>query len=389
MYINRTEFNEAVMPPIILMLTAAIAIVGSNSLVLSPIAARVGASLGAVDAAAVMVASAAYGLATAVSALLLAPRADRIGLGLALRIALGALAVGLLLSAAAPTLFILIAGQALAGLAAGVALPATYGLAAEHAPRGRESETLGRVLTGWTISMVVGVSLAALIADALHWRVIFAAFAVGSAGLALAPISHGQRQRGTSPLTALQVPGIGPALLSCVAYMVAFYGLYAYLGAHLQERLGAGTAVTGLATLAYGIGFGLAAPLDRLIDRYGAARTAPAIFAGLSASYMAISLGSGLVTTTIGLFLLLGIANHLGINLIVGRLTSLAPAQRGAIMGLYSAVTYLSMFAGTLAYRPIFTELGFAVCALVSAVCILPAIATALRQTPSAPPSRA
>ena len=47
-------------------------------------------------------------------------------------------------------------------------------------------------------------------------------------------------------------------------------------------------------------------------------------------------------------------------------------------MGLYSAVTYLGVFAGTSGFKPIFTEIGFNVCAFVSALFILPAIIDAV-----------
>jgi predicted MFS family arabinose efflux permease len=59
--------------------------------------------------------------------------------------------------------------------------------------------------------------------------------------------------------------------------------------------------------------------------------------------------------------------------LIVGALTAIRPNQRGAILGLYSAVTYASMFAGTALYKPLFEGNGFMWCAMLSAVCIVPA----------------
>jgi len=76
--------------------------------------------------------------------------------------------------------------QAAAGLCAGVALPAIYGLAADVGPNGRESETLGKVLTGWTLSLVAGVSLSAVVSDLVGWRAVYAVLAIGAAALALA-----------------------------------------------------------------------------------------------------------------------------------------------------------------------------------------------------------
>ena len=368
----------------VLLLTASVGIIGANSLVLSPIAGAVASSFAAVDSAGVMVAAAAYGLGTAISALGLAPIADRIGAERALLRAMAGLIAALAVSALAPALWALCAAQAGAGLAAGTALPAIYSLSAQVAPKGQESETLGVVLTGWTLSMVVGVSLSAVLADLVHWRGVFVVLALLAAAVAAMlrrADNWGARAPAagtTSPLTALRVPGIGRALLACAAYMVAFYGLYTYLGAHFQDALGQSTAVAGLAPMAYGVGFGIAVPLDRLIDRHGPSLVSVPVFAALALVYGAIAAVPSSAAALVGLCLAWGVANHLGLNLIVGRLTALDPSQRGAIMGLYSAVTYLCVFGGALLYRPVFDGFGLAACALLSAACILVAIGDAV-----------
>ena len=362
-----------------------IGIVGSNALILSPIATAVAASFPLSSATDVMVASAIYGAGTAVSALILAPKADQIGLRCALFIALVGLSFGMAICASAPTLWVLIAGQAVAGLSAGLALPAIYGLAAEVAPAGRESETLGKVLTGWTLSLVAGVSLSAVLADIVHWRAVFVLLAVTSLLVLIAlkranisePVPAGAP---TSPLRALRIDGLPPILLAVACYMAAFYGLYAFVGTHLTEGLGIATSVAGLAALSYGVGFGVVAPLDRLIDRHGATKSAPIVFAALLGVYVGLSLlapyGPALIAFCFGW----GAANHLCLSILVGQLTALSPGQRATILGLYSAVTYAAMFAGTTAFKTVFETLGFSTIALLSAACIAPALAGAVRR---------
>lgn len=378
----------------ILLLTGAIAVIGANSLTLSPIAAAVAASFAGSSAADVVTAAALYGLATAFSALTLAPVADRIGAERALVRALLVLAAALALAAAAPSLLLLCLAQTLAGLAAGTALPAIYTLTAQIAEKGRESETLGIVLTGWTLSLVVGVALSAILADVLHWRAVFTLLALGAAGLALAVAWHRawgtvvRGERPSSPFTALSVPGIPAALASVAAFMTAFYGLYTYLGPHLGEALQLPVSFAGLTIAVYGIGFGAAAPLGRLVDRYGTAVAAIATFAGLAFVYLGLAFAAMLPLVLLPLCLAWGIGNHLGLNLLVRRLTELDPTQRGAIMGLYSAITYLSVFAGALLYRPLFAQAGFVVCALISAACILPVLAWAVGRLRDSLPTR-
>jgi predicted MFS family arabinose efflux permease len=161
--------------------------------------------------------------------------------------------------------------------------------------------------------------------------------------------------------------------------MTAFYGLYAFLGPHLTGVLRLSTALAGLAPAAYGLGFGAAAFLDRLLDRHGAV-AAPAAFLGLGLVYAALAATSAHAGALIALCLAWGLANHIGLNLIVGRLTALDPAQTGAILGLYSTVTYLAVSAGALFYQPLFGRFGFAGCALASAGCIAPALLMTLAQ---------
>ena len=86
------------------VLMCAIAVVGSNSLVLSPIAADVALDFAGASAPDVMLASAIYGGSTAVSALFLAPRADQIGVNSALVLALTVLDLSLLARALAASL---------------------------------------------------------------------------------------------------------------------------------------------------------------------------------------------------------------------------------------------------------------------------------------------
>ncbi|WP_376705788.1 MFS transporter [Mesorhizobium sp. ISC25] len=382
-------FAAAPKPPIpalAYLLTGCIAVIGSNSLVLGPIAPAVAASFGT-SVPAVMIASAAFGLGTSASALFLARYIDRLGARRMLQAALLLLAIALVASAAAPTVTALVAAQLLAGIAAGVAMPAIYASSAAIAPPGRESGTIGVLLTGWTLSMVAGVSLSAVLADLVHWRAVFAAVAV-LAALALASLSltslSDVRKSGPAPtpLGALSVPGIVPLLVACAAFMTAFYGVYGYLGDHLHNGLGRPVSANGLAALAYGAGFGAAALLDGVIDRLGARRVMPFAYLLVAAVYVVLAAASSSFHLTIAMIAVWGLANHFGLNVLVMRLSALDPARRGTIMGLNSAVTYLAVFVGTTAFGPLYSTFGFAASAVVAALLMLIAAAAAAWRSP-------
>ncbi|PBC03443.1 MFS transporter [Mesorhizobium sp. WSM3860] len=376
-----TAVARAPIPAAAYLLTGCIAVIGSNSLVLGPIAPAVAASFGA-SVPAVMTAAAAFGLGTSASALFLARYIDRIGARRMLQGALLLLALALVGSALAPTVAALVAAQLVAGIAAGVAMPAIYVSSAAIAPAGRESGTIGVVLTGWTLSMVAGVSLSAVLADLIHWRAVFAAVAL-LAGTAVAGLSvsslRDTRKSGPapSPLGALTVPGILPLLIACGAFMTAFYGVYGYLGDHLHAGLGEPVSANGLAAIAYGLGFGAAALLDGVIDRLGARRVMPFAYLLVAVVYVAMASASGSFGLLMATIAVWGLANHFGLNVLVMRLTALDPARRGTIMGLNSAVTYLAVTVGTAGFGPLYTDLGFANCALIAAMLMLVAASAA------------
>lgn len=370
------------LPPIALLM-AAVTLVGSNSLALSPIALEVGRGFGGASAQEVLVGSALFGAGTALAAVAIAPSADRIGLSRALALALCVLTLGMAGTALAPTLTVVWVAQAVAGLGSGVALPATYGLAAEIAPKGRESTFMGRVLMGWTLSLVFGASVAALIAEVAGWRAVHGALtglgALVLLALALSPrMGQARPAQPASPFSALRVPGIGAALSVAGGYMAAFYGLYAYVAPHLQGSLGWPVWMAGAVPLVYGIGFGAASLGDPWIDRLGARVVAPWVFGVLVLQYLALALVAGTAWALVAGCLTWGMINHLGLNLIVSRLAGMDPARRGAILGLNSGVTYLAMFLGTPLFGAVEARAGFAICAVMAAGFVLPALADAL-----------
>lgn len=357
------------------VLIASIATIGANSLAFGPIAPEVANGF-STDTVSVMVTASAYGVGIAMGALVLSPLIDRLGAARALTFALFALVLTFAASAAAPSLGFLIAAQWLTGLASGLGLPAIYAFTSVVAPPGREAQLLGRVLVGWTLSMVIGVSLSALLADLFSWRWVFAAFAMMTlcALIAVLRMHVPRRVPSTAPLVwphrTLGIPGVPPLLFICFAYMAAFYGTYGYVGDHVHNELGMPVRTMAMISFAYGVGFGLAAFADPLIDRLGQARVMPWAFMTLMFMYVLLALVSGtllpLVVASIGW----GLLNHFGLNLIVAGLSGIDPSRRGAILGAYSAVTYLSAAVATALAGWLYAAQGFQILAFVGAVLI-------------------
>jgi predicted MFS family arabinose efflux permease len=384
-----TEHDQGIGAAQVLLLTAAAA-VGSNSLVLSPILGDVAATLG-VGPVTVACAITAYNGAVALSALLLARRIDRVGARRALRLGLAALAGGTFASALAPHWLALALAQGLAGLGAGVALPAIYAMATALAHAGAVSRTLGWVLTGWLVALVLGVPAAALLAEVASWRAPFLALGIAAtlviAGSAVLPADRRRRRSKQgealpAPLAPLRYPTVAPLLLVCLAYMAAFYGVYAFLGDHLRATLDLPARDAGLVVLAYGVGFGAAGLGDGAIDGLGARRVLPLALLAIALVYAGLAALRSLAAAA-ALACAWGGANHLGLNGLILLLSRAKPEARGAVLGLNSAVTYLGAALGTGLAGAIYARAGFAWLAGCAALLLVAAAGLAWAALPS------
>jgi predicted MFS family arabinose efflux permease len=63
-----------------------------------------------------------------------------------------------------------------------------------------------------------------------------------------------------------------------------------------------------------------------------------------------------------------GVVNHFGLNVLVSLLSSGEPAVRGAVMGLYSAVTYVAHFLAGAGLGLVYAGAGFTAVAMISAI---------------------
>lgn len=390
--------------PLVWSLTAAVAIVGSNSLALGPIAPDIALDL-QTPLSNILNASAAFGGGTALSAFFLAKYIDHSGIKNSLLAALLTLTLGFVASAIAANAWHLVVAQFIAGLAAGVALPACYAGAAVIAPAGQSSRVLGIVLTGWTISLILGVTLSTLIADNVHWRSVYVFFACCSAAITLYNLyttlpGKPPARETISMRKALVIKGVPTLLLQVACYMTAFYGVYNLVGDHVVSTLQLPLSANALIALSYGIGFGLASLLDPVIDTLipesdsntGQRRvtlqlssiTALALVA-LAVLYVSLAASSGHFISLIAATGIWGLLNHLGLNVLIASLNACSTSHRGAVLGLYSGITYVCMSIGTVVFSSLYQWGDFKlICAIASALCLLGTAISLLTRTRTA-----
>ncbi|WP_258128195.1 MFS transporter [Achromobacter anxifer] len=362
----------------------AVSVVGSNGLALSPILSDVARSY-STSPLTISTAISAYGAATAASAFFLAARIDRIGIRRSLLGAMMALIAALILSACAPHWIVLTLAQALAGAAAGVILPAAYGSAALIAQPGQEARTLGRVIAGWSVSLVAGVPLSALISDAVGWRATYGALAL-CATIAVLGLRKLPERRAANPaplrlsrlLAPLSYRDVPALLLGCLAFSSAFYGVYAFLADHVRGLLALSAGQVGFIAFAYGAGFLLAGVAGApLIERLGPRRALPLALGVIALVYLGLLPAAHALTSVLAIAVLWGAASQLSLNLLVLLLSRARPEERGAVLGLNTCTTYLGASVGTAIAGTIYTHAGFEALGLAAA-CALAAAALGL-----------
>ncbi|MBO1012627.1 MFS transporter [Achromobacter sp. SD115] len=362
----------------------AVSVVGSNGLALSPILSDVARSF-STSPLTISTAISAYGAATAASAFFLAARIDRIGIRRSLLGAMTVLIAALILSACAPHWIVLTLAQALAGAAAGVILPAAYGSASLIAQPGQEARTLGRVIAGWSVSLVAGVPLSALISDAVGWRATYGTLALCAAiavlGLRKLPERRADNpaplrlSRLLAPLSYRDVPAL---LLGCLAFSSAFYGVYAFLADHVRGLLGLSAGQVGFIAFAYGAGFLLAGVAGApLIERLGPRRALPLALGVIALVYLGLLPAAHALAAVLAIATLWGAASQLSLNLLVLLLSRARPEERGAVLGLNTCTTYLGASVGTAIAGTLYAHAGFEALGLAAA-CALAAAALGL-----------
>nr|WP_272210944.1 MFS transporter [Marinicella sp. W31]MDC2876854.1 MFS transporter [Marinicella sp. W31] len=254
--------------------------------------------------------------------------------------------------------------QAVAGLATGVLLPAIYSEAVRSAPEGQGARAFGFVLSGWSIALICGVPLSALLSDVLDWRIAYGALSV--LAVAAAAVFAVTGDRAPAPVAkrfsrreVIRVRGVVSLLSTGLLFMIAFYGSYALLGHQMRETLGISAWAASLAVMAYGFGFGFGGALAGHVDRFGPARLFPFFLAGSAFLYLSLFVVTQAYWSSLLATFLLGMFNHYGLNLTVLLLAQRKPEARGTLIGLNTTATYIAVFFGPLLMSGLYAGIGF------------------------------
>jgi len=189
-------------------------------------------------------------------------------------------AVCALLIVLATTFEALVVVRTALAVAAGTYTGTAMATAAMIAPYGKRGRYMQVISMGQAIAALAGVPLGAWIAAEFGWRLVYVMLSVMAGLAALALYVKLPRGMAGDTLTikdrlrVLRNPGMGPALLSTLIFMIGSAPMMVYIGA-LMTAAGVGYDTLPLVLLAGGIGaIACSATAGRMADRFGSARTA-------------------------------------------------------------------------------------------------------------------
>jgi MFS transporter, DHA1 family, inner membrane transport protein len=273
-------------------------------------------------------------------------------------ISLTAFALANAASALSPGYAFLIGTRIVAAFAASVFSPAAYGLAATLARPDRRGAALSAVLSGITISLVVGVPIGTYVGNRFGWPSTFwfvtALSLIGAAGLAM-------RLPHVDPPAAAQAPGFAArfaplanrevllGMAPSLVWYVAMFSLFTYLGAAMTER---GMNKEGLSAIygAFGVGCLLGNHVGgKLSDRLGSQRVIAIALVLQIANLVWLGLAGSSIVANACSVAIFGMNMWFLFPAQQSRLLSIAPQHGPLVLALNNSTIYLGGAIGSAA----------------------------------------
>jgi predicted MFS family arabinose efflux permease len=288
---------------------------------------------------------------------------------------LGVFAFANLLSAASPTLGILLASRVLAALAAGLVAPASYALASTFGASRNRGKNLAVIAAGFTSAMVLGVPIGVFLSQYGGWRgsLIFVAAlgAIAAVSMLWAGVPESQVQKAAATLhDQLRVVAKTKTIFVLAPFLIwsiANFGLYTFIAAILRRSL----PVTVIPLLLFLFGLGAVAGNfigGVLSDRFGTRRPTISCLTLLICALAGIEFtNSSLVAAGVNMIAWAILMAAL-FTLQQQRAILVDPAQSNLLLALNNSALYLGASIGSAAFGVIISAMSIAFLSPISAV---------------------
>jgi len=281
-----------------------------------------------------------------------------------------------ILTAFAPSFFLLIVSRILSGLSVASITPLIYAIIGDIAPPNRTGTWLSIVVSGHLTALWAGAPFGTLLEHFLGWRSVFVVMAIIGAMLAIVNFST-WKYTPKSDLTRNPIGGSLLRILGSVSvttfWAISMYALYVYLGASLYSENGFLSTQIGLAITFYGIGAVLGSLISgQLTDRFGERNISKVtlIFLSLIFICLGIFFSSG---DWIYLFLFLwALVGYAGFTSYQARLAVEYPNERGFVMAWNNTALYIGITIGSMVGGYVITKWGYSylpyVCSIAAVI---------------------
>ncbi|MEM8619488.1 MAG: MFS transporter [Actinomycetota bacterium] len=316
---------------------------------------------------------------------------ERFGRRRVLRLTFIAYAVASLLAAVAPYVELFVAARALQGVSNAFITPVLLAALVEIVPAARSGGAVG-IYASFQAAGSASAPLIGGVAAAVDWRLAFIGVAVVAGVLATQPIVG-------EPRPGAAAPPIKPLLTRRMVslWVASFAGAAGPLGAavlvglYLRDELGTTAAAAGAVLALGGACTALASPsLGRLLDRWGARRSAFVALIAASAMVAPLGMLDSLATVVVA-FVAFNLAIGFALVILLQLAALAVPENRSGGVSSSLSFRFAGHAIGPLLLIPLFDrrpEAAFLVAAALGVVmlaAVLVAIGGAVRSTASSP----
>jgi predicted MFS family arabinose efflux permease len=343
---------------LLLALQAAAFMVSAEARLIAPVLHAMAADLGtSVAAAGLLITS--YALPYGAFQLIYGPLADRFRRQRVLAIALALFAVGTLVSGVAPSFGILIALRVATGAAAAGVMPVALAYISDVVPYAERQAALGRMVSIAALGGVISAALGGVVAELVSWRVLFLGY--GAVALPIAVVLLRLPAPAALPRRAGSGGILGPYRAFAQragARAGALYGLVfvegfaamstlGYLGALLVARDGLSYGVVGALLTLNAIGMMIAARfVGRFVERLGEEWMVRLGGALMVAGYALAAFQPTMIWFPLAM-LISGVGFALAHSTLQTRATELVPERRGTAIALFAFALCVGSGLGT------------------------------------------
>ncbi|WP_134687365.1 MFS transporter [Brevibacillus migulae] len=299
--------------------------------------------------------------------------------------ALGLFVLANLLSFVLPGYGWFVAARILMALGAGVVVVTALNLAAKISPPGKQASSIATVIMGFTASLIIGVPLGRMTAEALGWKAVFGGIAllgiIAMVVLSLA-LPH---TKGDKPIPLLQQLALLKKPKVVMGLSITFFWLggysiaYTYLSPYLLTISGVGDHLLSTALLIFGIASLIGSKFGGYsTDRWGVGNT---LIGGMTLHILMLILLSLVTNSFVSVLVILILWSFAAWSSGPTQqyhLATLEPESSGILLGLNQSMMQLAMAAGAGFGGIVVDQVSLASVTWIGAVGVAVAIAATL-----------